>query len=211
MDPPLVSIITPTWHRGDLLFDRCIPGVQAQDYPLVEHVIVSDGPDPDLAARFRDHRTAGQSHPVWYYELPRHEPGGHWGTYARLLGIEMASGDLIGYVDDDDALRPEHCSKLAAALAAHPEAAWAYSHMASHRPPLGEVTEIGWDPPSCGSIGTPMIVHRRSALEHGTWGQPSDFEDWDLCNRWVHAGLEYVKVEEITVDVWPSLYYGRVS
>jgi hypothetical protein len=76
---------------------------------------------------------------------------------------------------------------------------------------MDEPTEIGWDQPSCGSIGTPMLMHRRSALEHGTWGPPSDFEDWDLVNRWVHAGLEYVKVERTTVDVWPSLYYGRVS
>ena len=45
MRTPLVSVITPTWQRADLLVNRCIPSVQAQDYPVVEHIIVSDGPD----------------------------------------------------------------------------------------------------------------------------------------------------------------------
>lgn len=48
MKPPLVSVITPTWNRHDLLLTRCLPSVQAQDYPAVEHVIISDGPDEDL-------------------------------------------------------------------------------------------------------------------------------------------------------------------
>ena len=48
---PTVSVVTPTWQRHDLLMDRCIPSVAAQDYPDVEHVICSDGPDPDLAER----------------------------------------------------------------------------------------------------------------------------------------------------------------
>ena len=49
MAVPLVSVITPTWQRHALLLDRCIPSVAAQDYPNVDHVVVSDGPDPALA------------------------------------------------------------------------------------------------------------------------------------------------------------------
>ncbi len=213
MNLPLVSVITPTWQRHELLMNRCVPSVQAQTYPNVEHVIVSDGPDPELSKMFKNAMPVadcqdirqGRKFPAWYYEI-EHDLRPHWGTYARLAGIALAGGDLIAYCDDDDSLRLEHCALLATALAEHPEAAWAYSLMASHGP-NGE-TVIGWDQPSCGSIGTPMIMHRRSALEHGTWGEPSNFEDWNLVNRWVHAELGYVKVEEVTIDVWPSLYFG---
>ena len=48
---PTVSVITPTWQRHDLLLNRCVPSVAAQDHPAVEHVIVSDGPDPDLRGK----------------------------------------------------------------------------------------------------------------------------------------------------------------
>jgi cellulose synthase/poly-beta-1,6-N-acetylglucosamine synthase-like glycosyltransferase len=46
MNCPLVSIITPTWKRRDLLVKRALPSVAAQDYPNIEHVVVSDGPVP---------------------------------------------------------------------------------------------------------------------------------------------------------------------
>lgn len=209
MAEPLVSIITPTWFRHDLLLNRCIPSIDAQTYPAIEHLIVSDGPDPELAGKlFPPLRSGERSR--WFTNLPEHDGNLHWGSLARLHGIELAAGELIGYVDDDDALRPRHVELLAAALAAHPEAGWAWSLMASHNAD-DVVTEIGHGPPSAGNLGTPMIMHRREMLEHGTWGPPSALEDWELVNRWIHAGTSYTKVEEVTIDVWPSIYYGPGS
>src|ERR1700760_1397118 len=99
-DAPLVSVVTPTWHRHDLLLNRCVPAVQAQTHPAVEHVIVSDGPDENLATQFRSPLPAtqrqdirqGHRFPVWYYELPHHDPGEHWGAAARRAGIELSAG-----------------------------------------------------------------------------------------------------------------------
>jgi len=62
-DEPLVSVVTPTWQRHRILLERCIPSVQSQDYPNVQHVIVSDGPDPELASRLL---TWQDRHPVVY-------------------------------------------------------------------------------------------------------------------------------------------------
>lgn len=204
---PVVSIITPTWyHRHDLLLTRCIPSVDAQTYPNVEHMIISDGPDPELAEKMFPLQRAGQRS-RWFLQLPEHDPAPHWGHLSRLHGIELAAGELIGYVDDDDALRPRHVELLVDALLANPEAGWAFSKMASHT--SGDaVNEIGHGPPSAGNIGTPMILHRRETLEHGTWGPSSALEDWELVNRWLRVGIGYTRVEEVTIDVWPSVYYG---
>jgi len=206
-----VTVVTPTWHRHNLLFERCIPSVWAQTYPAVEHIIVSDGPDPELAAKlFPPRRTGTRSR--WFATLSQHETAPHWGHLARLHALEVAKGDLVTYCDDDDSLRPDHCELLVNALLEHPEAGWARSLMASHHPDEGDtITEIGHGEPSCGNIGTPMIMHRQEILEKGTWGPASDFEDWELVNRWIHAGIEYVKVDKITVDVYPSLYFGRAE
>ena len=61
--------------------------------------------------------------------------------------------------------------------------------------------------PTGGQIGTPMIMHRRSILEHGTWGPASGMEDWELVQRWTAAGITYGRVSQVTVDVWPSAYH----
>jgi glycosyltransferase involved in cell wall biosynthesis len=204
---PLVSVITPTWSRHEKLLNRCIPSVQAQTYRNVEHVIVSDGPDPELAEK-AGKAAAAAYHPVAFIELPGPHPGGNrYGAAARLAGIEAASGDLIAYLDDDDAYRPEHCAVLARLLEEDPSAGWAYSTMASHsRSGLWTVIGLGGTP-QYGQIGTPMIMHRRSVLDHGTWGPASVTEDWELVQRWQAAGVPYACTSDTTVDVYPSVYW----
>jgi glycosyltransferase involved in cell wall biosynthesis len=202
---PLVSVITPSIpSRHEKLLNRCMPSVQAQTYRNIVHVIVADGPDPELHAKLADGPRF--AHPVVFIQLGERAAGNRWGTAARLTGIEATSSDFVAYIDDDDALRPEHVQLHVKALEAA-GAAWSYSVMASYSN-SGLWTEIGWGPPQYGQIGTPMIVHRRSTLEHGTWGPASATEDWELVQRWITAGLEHVHVPAVTVDVWPSAYWG---
>jgi glycosyltransferase involved in cell wall biosynthesis len=205
MSGPAVTVITPTWfRRHDLLLERCIPSVQAQSLAGTEHVIVSDGPDDELAFRLGGEVARNGWHGIRYCELPEHPAGEHWGHHARLAGLEEAHGTYITYCDDDDALRPGHCALLAKALDAAPQAGFAVSRMTAHGGPHETVT--GWGPLACGNVGTPMIMHRRWALEHGTWGPASWTEDWDLVQRWLDAGVPYVSVDEETSDVWPSRF-----
>jgi glycosyltransferase involved in cell wall biosynthesis len=199
---PVVTVVTPTWDRHYLLLDRCVPSVQAQDYPNVEHVIVSDGPDSNL----RDHFRLNAPPNTYYWELPAHDPAEHWGHHARLLGIKRSQGKYITYCDDDDALRPLHCALMAVALEAAPEAGFAVSRMVSHGGAHKRV--YGWGALARGNLGTPMIMHRREILEHGTWGPASFTEDFDLVERWLDAGVTYVNVNTETSDVYPSLFQG---
>ena len=202
MVTPLVSVITPTWQRHGMLLDRCVPSVQAQTYPAVEHIIVSDGPDKDLAEELAD-LAAANWWDIRFVQLDEWH-GLHWGSRARLAGLEHATGDVIAYLDDDDAYRPEHLATLVPALLSDPAAGFAFSLMASHQG--GDPAVIGTPVPAYCNIGTPMIVHHRSLLEVATWGPPSVHEDWDLVERWLAAGTAYVHVGEVTVDVWPSAF-----
>lgn len=196
MNTPLVSVVTPTWQRREQLLSRCVPSVQKQDYPAVEHVVVSDGPDEALTFWMT------KQHPeISYYELPDHHPEPNLGHYARLYGVEHATGEYITYNDDDDELRPEHCRLLAAALDEHPEAGFAVSRMVSHNG--DSATIIGYGPLVCCNVGSPMIMHRRSILQYGTWGPASRLEDWEVVAKWLNAGISYVRVNAETADVWP--------
>ena len=164
----------------------------------MEHIVVSDGPDPVLASAFKGSIYASTPR---YYELPEH-PDAQWGHHARLHGLNLAKGDYIAYLDDDNSWRPDHLRLLVAALE-DTGADFAYPRMAVHG--RGEYV-IGTDPPKEGQIDTSMIVHRRELLDVATWrwypGIPTI--DWDLVSRWMAAGATWTRVNAVTCD-----YYFR--
>jgi glycosyltransferase involved in cell wall biosynthesis len=191
---PLVTAVTPSWGRHELLLDRCVPSVAAQDYPALEHVVVSDGPDPVLREKF-----AGLPG-VRFAELPEHDPEAQWGHYARLHGIDLGKGEYIAYLDDDNSWHSYHVRLLVRALE-ETGADFAYGLQAVHG--RGEYI-IGANPPACGQIDTSMIIHRRGLLDVATWrwhpGIPTI--DWDLVERWIAAGATWVRVPHVTADYY---------
>lgn len=192
MTAPLVSVVTPTWGRRETLLARCIPSVAGQTHTNVQHVVVSDGPDEELAAVM----PAG----VTFHELAEHDPATRWGHWARLDGIARGDGDLIAYLDDDNSFRPRHLELLVAALE-ESGADFAYSRMQVH----GHHDHlVGSPPPEYGQIDTSLIMHRRALLESGTWHQSLPTIDWDLVSRWLAAGATWTWVDETTVD-----YFAR--
>jgi glycosyltransferase involved in cell wall biosynthesis len=189
--PPQVAVITPTWQRNDVLLNRCIPSVAAQDYPDVEHIVISDGPDDALSATLTDDPR------ITYLQLPSHDPGARWGHWARLAGIEACTADYIAYLDDDNSYRPDHVSTLMRALTGQPDAGFAYSLMVLHC--AGNVI-IGNPIPGYGQIDTSMLLHRRSILDTATWTQSLPTIDWDLVDRWMQAGIRWTFAPNVTAD-----------
>ncbi|MDQ2876669.1 MAG: glycosyltransferase family 2 protein [Actinomycetota bacterium] len=234
-ETPVVSILTPTWQRHETLFERCIPSVLAQAWPDIEHVIVSDGPDDALPGLLFEYASTmgmtacgggliisrddagdvagyglrpapGRTVTFRYAQLPGHEPALHWGSPARKHGASIATGELIAYCDDDDALRPQHVELLARAILDNPGTGWACSRMTSHLA-SGEAV-IGHGQLGFGNVGTPMLMHRAALLETANWDVSAPGEDWEIVSRWLGAGARYVRVDAETVDVWPSAYHN---
>lgn len=186
---PGISVVTPTWKRGDLLLSRCIPSVQAQTYAGdIQHVIVSDGPDPELALRISGLAC-----------LPDHVPGGNRGLSARLYALELADRPLIAYLDDDNAWRPAHLDLVAGALL-ESGADFAYSALACHDD--GLTWMAGASPPAFAQVDTSVIVHRRELLGLGSWQQSGEPADWNLVRRWLAAGATWVFVPHVTLDYY---------
>ena len=188
---PRVAVITPTWQRNDVLLERCIPSVAAQDYPNVEHIVISDGPDDALRA------TLSTDDRVTYLDMLTHDPDARWGHWARLAGIEATTAQYIAYLDDDNSFRPNHVSTLMTALQAQPLSGYAYSRMVLH---CGGGAVIGQPVPRYGQIDTSMILHRRSILDTATWTQSLPTIDWDLVERWMQAGIGWAYAPVITSD-----------
>jgi LmbE family N-acetylglucosaminyl deacetylase len=103
---PLVSVVLRTCERPELLAEA-LASLAASTYRRVEVVLVVDGggaaPVP-----------AGFPFPVRRVDLvPRRGRAG-----AANAGVQAAGGALLGFLDDDDLLEPEHLATLVGVLGA---------------------------------------------------------------------------------------------
>lgn len=89
---PLVSVVTPTFNPGERL-ERCLENVASQNYEAIEHIVVDGGSTdgtldllrsrPDI--RFVSEPDEGQADAI-------------------NKGFELASGDIVGWLNADDVL-----------------------------------------------------------------------------------------------------------
>lgn len=93
---PVVSVIIPTWASTSL--DRAIDSVLAQTWPSYELLVIDDGsPEPVRP---------GEASRLILVRQPNAGPGA-----ARNLGLRLARGRLVAFLDSDDAWRPEKLAR----------------------------------------------------------------------------------------------------
>jgi glycosyltransferase involved in cell wall biosynthesis len=114
---PRVSVII-IFLNGEDFFAEAIESVLAQDYRSFEVILVDDGSGPAaiaLAKRF------AAEHPsrVRYMEHPGHANRGM--SASRNAGTAAARGDLVAFIDADDAWLPSKLTDQVAIIDAHPE------------------------------------------------------------------------------------------
>lgn len=200
---PAVSIITPTYNRPHLL-SEAIQSVQAQTFNDWEMLIIDDGSEPSAQSTvdmFGDPR-------LRYVQLS------HVGrSAARNQGLELARGEYIGFLDDDDLYHP---NKLELEIACFQSLLHIDTVGSGYRiiGKTGEVAstyrtwlkkpEISKD--NC-LFGVPLItcsiLIRRQAIERmERWFDPSlDLrEDTDFFIRLFLAGARFAWVKEVLSD-----------
>lgn len=89
-----VSVIVPVYNSIDCL-ERCVRSLCAQTYARLEIILVDDG-STDGTDRLCEKLAAGDAR-----ILVRHKKNGG-ASSARNVGLSMASGDYVGFVDSDD-------------------------------------------------------------------------------------------------------------
>lgn len=101
---PLVSIITPTYNRSDLI-GRAIKSVQAQTFQDWEHIIVDDASTDDTSAVVESFQSDDRR--IMYVQHQVNRKGGA----ARNSGIKAATGEYLAFLDSDDEWYPEKLEK----------------------------------------------------------------------------------------------------
>jgi glycosyltransferase involved in cell wall biosynthesis len=108
---PLVSVIIPTYNHAYYVAEA-IRSVLNQDYDRYEIILVDDGSTDntsEVVAQF--------GFKVRYIYQPNQGL-----SAARNIGLRLARGDLIGFLDADDLYEPDYLSTLVSLLTANPQA-----------------------------------------------------------------------------------------
>lgn len=117
---PLVSIIVRTHAERQEFLKQAVTSIVNQTYPRIELIIVEDG--SDINKEYVD-SIKSKLYKVVYVSI---EKSGR--CVAGNKGLELATGDYIGFLDDDDLLYADHVETLANELVANRKYAAAYSN-----------------------------------------------------------------------------------
>lgn len=103
---PSVSVVIVSWQRPVTL-RRCLLALQQQDHPALEIRLVADGASSEQA--FNAMRAAGCT--AGFVANP-----GNNISLARNMGLGVAQGEVVAFIDDDAVPEPTWASRLARAF-----------------------------------------------------------------------------------------------
>ena len=128
VDPPLVSVIVPTYQRRDYV-GRAVASVLAQTYRDFELIVIDDGStdgteqalaglDPRLSYHWQENRGTGA---------------------ARNAGLQLARGEIVAFLDSDNQWLPHHLALVTEVFQHFPDAVLVCTcyrqHVAGRQPP----------------------------------------------------------------------------
>jgi poly(ribitol-phosphate) beta-N-acetylglucosaminyltransferase len=107
---PHISVIVPVYDPGEAI-DECITSLLAQTMPAgdLELIFVDDGSTDGTGERL-DALAAEHEH-----VRVAHIPNSGWPGRPRNIGMDMARGEFVYFVDNDDWLEPDAVERLHAA------------------------------------------------------------------------------------------------
>lgn len=93
---PLLSVIVPVFNSEDYI-EECLTSICTQSYKNIEIIVINDGSTDNSEEIIKKLAYA-------YPQIKLYNKENEGPSIARNLGIEIASGDLITFVDSDDKL-----------------------------------------------------------------------------------------------------------
>ena len=99
MNNNLISVIVPVYNLENYI-ERCLKSIQNQTYSNIEIIVVDDGSIDDSWNVIN--RIAKEDNRI----IPVHKENGGVSS-ARMLGLDNANGEWIGFVDGDDEIEED--------------------------------------------------------------------------------------------------------
>ena len=178
----LLSIISPVYNVESYL-DRCVKSILTQSYPDIELILIDDG-STDGSSAMCDKWAAEDSR----VKVTHKENGGV--SSARNVGLELATGEYLTFVDPDDFLAPDTYMVNMEYLTAHKDV---------------DILQY----PYCNYISDDEILNYHRSAEHLLAGAEQIFSNW-----WSGSPLEYVIWNKIYKrSLWDGVRFkvGHIS
>jgi glycosyltransferase involved in cell wall biosynthesis len=212
MNHPVVSIITPSFNRADLV-EETARSIFAQEYPHWEWVIVDDG-STDGSWEILEGFAATDDR-VRIFRRHRQPKGA---SACRNIAVEKSTGQYLIFLDTDDVLAPHCLEQRAAALRQAPDLDFVIFPMLLFKKERDDMNLL-WNIDKAGDDverllfgdgvcpGTGTIWKKASFVRIGMWKEDlSMWQDVELHLRSMLEGLRFAKRFDLPPDI-----YLRVS
>jgi glycosyltransferase involved in cell wall biosynthesis len=205
---PLISIITPSFNRADIVHETA-QSIFNQTYPYWEWVIVDDGSTDnswEILQQF-----AQKDERVKIFQRNR-EPKG--ACTCRNIAVENCAGDYVLFLDTDDLLASFCLEQRAKAVAKSPESDFVVFPMLLFKKQPDDlkllwnidtneddVERILFGDPVC--QGTGPLWKKSSFVSVGMWSEQLHlWQDIELHLRSLLLGMQYIKRFDLEPDIF---------
>ncbi len=204
---PLVSVCITTADRADVLADKALRSMTEQTYRHLDVIIVGDACDDHTAetvAGFRDPRFRFEN----LAERGPYPPPGYnrWlvaGTNPANRALELARGDFVTHLDEDDTFHPERIAIMVDAVRRARADLGYHPFWWEHEDRSLEVWGDGRF--EIGQTGTSMVLYHRW-LRRVPWnlhayvmGEPGD---WNRFKKFKAMGVNLALVDQPLTWHW---------
>jgi glycosyltransferase involved in cell wall biosynthesis len=192
---PRISIVMPSFNQGQFL-EEAICSILDQRYPNLEFMIL-DGYSTDNSREIIENYASSLAY--WRSEPDRGQ------SDAIAQGLARAQGDLLGWVNSDDALLPDSLNAIAQAFREHPRGGlFGGNYILFDK--YGRITRCKKHPSNAGwfakhgvfAFNPPGSFFKRRDYE-AVGGLRTDLHyvmDNDLFLRMIAQGTQYVHVDQ---------------
>ena len=203
IEPFKLSIITATRNRSHLLRNKALASLLKQTKYSFEWVVVNDGGDPATKEIVQDcqfpfpHQYVEIEHPIAEFGL----------CVARNVGIDLAKGDLLTYLDDDNSFYPQFVETLDSLVANQPSLGVVIPQQLRRRDAIvdGHLIRKGkpFVSPKCGTSIAELLAHRALIDSNGLIHPCADAPRWNPSYR-IYCDYEYFLQCLQLTSMWAS-------
>ena len=202
---PLVSIIMPSYNRGYII-SRAIKSITSQSYENWELLIIDDGSNDDTEYRV----SKDFDDPRIKYRKTKQRGGV---SLARNIGLDIAQGKYISYLDSDNDWRNNYLMMMVGGLESRPEFDCAYTGQYLYEDE-GKPKAVRFGPfnrtllENRNYIDLNAFMHKKSlAIRKGGFDtKMRRLVDWDLILRYTED-----KKPLVVENILSNYYYNQSS
>lgn len=207
IEQALVSVVIPTFNRVDALL-IALDSVLRQTVPVKEILVIDDASTDPVEPAVRALAAASPGCQISYRRMQLNSGQGA----CRNCGMQLASGEWVAFLDDDDCWLPSHVEELQKVAA---DGADAVVSLAEIRPQGSAQGTKTWGPTPFQMrqaarllfyvnfvLPSASMFRRGSLLALGGIDEAPELrraEDWDLALRGMEAGWRFACTDKVTV------------